>query len=58
MGVLFSIILAAFVAVLFVRFFHWLERYRREWIYLFGCVFGWGIVTGAFAALFLALAVP
>lgn len=58
MGVLFSIILAAFVAVLFVWFFHWLERYRREWIYLFGCVFGWGIVTGAFAALFLALAVP
>lgn len=58
MGVLLSIILAAIVAVIFVWFFHWLERYRREWIYLFGGVFGWGVVTGGFAALFLALAVP
>ncbi|MGQ9504496.1 MAG: PrsW family intramembrane metalloprotease [Thermogutta sp.] len=58
MGVLVSVILAAMVAVMFVWFFHWLERYRREWIYLFGGVFGWGVVTGAFAALFLALAVP
>ncbi len=58
MGVLLSILFAALVAGLFVWFFHWLERYRREWIYLFGCVFGWGLVSGAFAALFLALAVP
>lgn len=58
MGVLLSIILAVIVAVTFVWFFHWLERYRREWIYLFGGVFGWGVVTGAFAALFLTLAVP
>lgn len=58
MGAIISIILAALAAFFFVWFFHWLERYRREFVYLFGCVFGWGVVSGVFATLFLALLVP
>lgn len=52
------ITLSLLAGVGFAWFFYWLERYRWRGVYLLGCVFGWGVVAGIFANLFLGLLVP
>lgn len=58
MGFLVSAILSFATAWLFVRVFYWLDWRHRAPLHLFGGVFAWGAVTGAFSTLILATVVP
>ena len=58
LGLLICTVGSLLAGVCFAWFFYWLERYRWQETYLLGCVFGWGLVAGVFANLFLGLLVP
>lgn len=57
-AIIICITLSLLAGIGFAWFFYWLERYRWQGVYFLGCVFGWGVVAGIFANLFLGLLVP